>query len=309
MNADQPQATWPGPIGRPARPHWWSIQPAPPSSPISARRGYVEVLGVFALFFAAGILAGAETLVKHYPAPSGSWALFTPAAISELASAALAVIVTTALSARRGISPRSLGLGRPRTASGSAASAAAFRQGVWAIVALIAGGIVTSQLETGHLAQPAHPSLAYLLYATTASVAAGVVEETVVLAFVVTTLRQAGRPLPEIVIVAVLLRCSYHDYYGPGVVGIAIWASVFAWLFLRTGSEIPLVIVHIGWDTAIFWGQRWHAIRTGEAIFVLLVIIAAAISWLAEVSRRNPPGGLSAPSYTAWPQQEPLEPD
>ncbi|HUD38288.1 MAG TPA: CPBP family intramembrane glutamic endopeptidase [Streptosporangiaceae bacterium] len=303
MSTDQPQATWPGPIGRPARPHWWSIQPVPPSSPISARRAYAEVLGVFALFFAAGILAGAETLVKHYPAPTGSWAVFTPAAISELASAALAVVVTTALSARRGISPRSLGLGLPRAASGGAAIGPAFRQGVWAIAALIAGGIVTGQLETGHLPQPAHASLAYLLYATADSVAAGVVEETVVLAFVVTTLRQAGRPLPEIVIVAVLLRCSYHDYYGPGVVGIAIWASVFVWLFLRTGSVIPLIVVHVGWDTAIFLAQRWHAIRTGEAIFVLLVIVAAAISWLAEVSRRNPPGGLSAPRYTAWPEE------
>jgi len=33
---------------------------------------------------------------------------------------------------------------------------------------------------------------------------------------VVTTLRQASRPMAEIVVVAVLLRCSYHIYYGPG---------------------------------------------------------------------------------------------
>ena len=66
------------------------------------------------------------------------------------------------------------------------------------------------------------------------------------LEFVVSALRQAGRPLAEIVIVAVALRMSYHDYYGPGVIGIAVWAAVFVWLYLRTGSVIPLIIVFLG---------------------------------------------------------------
>ena len=65
---------WPGPVGRPARAHWWSIQPPPPAGPISARRAYAEVLLVFAAFFAASVVAGGETLAGRYPAPSGSWA-------------------------------------------------------------------------------------------------------------------------------------------------------------------------------------------------------------------------------------------
>jgi membrane protease YdiL (CAAX protease family) len=299
MRTDQAQAGWPGPVGRPARPHWWSIQPPPPSSPIPARRAYLEVLGVFALFFAAGIIAGGETLARRYPSPSGSWAVFTPATVSELATAALALIVTITLSARRGITPRQLGLGLPRAEGGEVARAAAFRAGVWAFVALTVGSVVTSALATGKLGQPAHQNFSYLIYTTAASIAAGVVEETVVLAFTVTTLRQAGRPLPEIVIVAVLLRCSYHDYYGPGVIGIAIWAAVFVWLFLRTGSVIPLIIVHFGWDATIFWSQRWHAVATGRAVFGLLAIVLAAVTWLAELIGRGrdqaPPGGLAGP--------------
>jgi len=297
--------SWPGPVGRPARPHWWSIQPPPPAGPISARRAYAEVLVVFAAFFAASIIAGGETLAHRYPAPSGSWAVFTPAAVGEIATSLLAVLVVVLLSGRRGITPRFLGLGMPRTAEGGPAAAQGFRIGVWALVALVAGGLITSRLAAGKLGQPAVQDNSYLLYATAASLTAGIVEETVVLAFVVTTLRQARRPLPEIVIVAVLLRCSYHDYYGPGVLGIAVWAAVFVWLFLRTGSVLPLIVVHFLWDSTIFWAQRWHAILTVQVLAFLLLPLAAGITWLVQVMKRSgrgqPPGGGPNGQYGGWP--------
>lgn len=301
------RATWPEPIGRPGRPHWWSIQKPPPAGPISARRAYLEVLGVFAAFFAAGIVAGGEALARKYTPPSGSWAMFTPATIGQLTMAALAVAVTVLLSSRRGITPRTLGLGLPRTADGGVAVASAFRMGVWAVVTLAVGGTITAVLAGHHqLVQPVVHDNSYLMYTTAASVAAGVIEEIVVLAFLVTTLRQAGRPIAEIVAVAVLLRCSYHDYYGPGVVGIAVWAAVFVWLFLRTGSVIPLVVVHFLWDVTIFWAQRWHWLNAARTIVALLLLAAATFSWLAEVSKhkgggRPRPGGRSGPTYTAWP--------
>lgn len=218
------------------------------------------------------------------------------------------------LAARRGITPRSLGLGPPRNAGGGVAASPAFRMGVWALMALVAGSLVTGALATGSLGQPAHQDNSYLLYATAASLAAGIVEETVVLAFVVTTLRQANRPLAEILIVAVLLRCSYHDYYGPGVVGIAVWAITFAWLFLRMGSVIPLIVVHFLWDGTIFWSQRWHWLQTGRVIGALVLLIAAIVSWLADLSKRGPdgqprpgPGGQGSGQpelYTAWPYSD-----
>ncbi len=302
-------AGWPQPMGRPAGAHWWSIQQPPPSDAISARRAYFEVLGVFAAFFAAGIVAGGETLGHRYRVPSGSWALFTPAAISELATAGLAVLVTALLSARRGITARSLGFGMPRNADGGVAAWPAVRMAGWAVLALVIGGAITGLLATGKLSQPVRQDDSYLVYTTAASLAAGVVEETVVLAFLVTTLRQARRPLLEIVIVAVLLRCTYHDYYGPGVVGIAVWAAMFAWLYLRSGSVIPLVVVHFAWDASIFWSQRWHWAGTVRWLGGLALLIAAVASWLAEVTRRGSggqprPRGPSAATYTAWPYPE-----
>jgi membrane protease YdiL (CAAX protease family) len=289
---------WPGPVGRPPRAHWWSIQPPPPAGRISARRAYAEVLLVFAAFFAASVVAGGETLAGRYPPPSGSWAIFTPATISELGMSVLAILVVILLSARRGITPRSLGLSWPRKGDGSQGAAQSLRIGVWAVLALLAGGAVTTALAMGDkLGQPAHQNASYLIYTVGAAVTAGIVEEMVVLAFVVTTLRQAARPLPEIVAVAVLLRCSYHDYYGLGVVGIAIWATVFIWLFLRTGSILPLIVVHIAWDSNIFLGQRWRAIPLASANVYLLLFVIAAITWLADlrarsIGRQGPPAGL-----------------
>lgn len=282
--------TWPEPLDSPRRPHWWSIQSPPPAEPISARRGYAEVLLVYVAFFAVSIIAGAETLAHRYPAPSGSWAVYVPAAVSQLTFAGLAVTVAVLLSARRGITPRMLGLCLPLKSDGRVAIAQAFRIAVWTVGALLVGGLVTAALATGHLHQPAHQGASYLLFTTAASLQAGVVEETIALAFTVATLRQAGRPVPEIVLVAVLLRCSYHDYYGPGIVGIAIWAAAFAWFYLRLGSIIPLVIVHFLWDVTIFLGQQpqlRHSVSQGRGAALLVLPLAATISWLAEVARRQ----------------------
>jgi membrane protease YdiL (CAAX protease family) len=286
---------WPEPVGRPARPHWWSAQSAPPAPPISARRAYAEVLLVFAAFFAASIIAGGETLAGRYPPPTGSWAVFTPATVGEVGTCVLAVLVTVLLSARRGIRAQWLGFGWPRRLDGKQGTGQSLRIAVWAIAALLLGGAVTSALAMGNkLGQPAHQDAAYLIYTLAASVGAGIVEETVVLAFVVTTLRQARRPMPEIVLVAVLLRCSYHDYYGLGVIGIAIWASVFVWLFLRTGSVLPLIVVHVLWDSNIFLGQRWHVLHILTAYLWILLVLIAALTWILDIQSRNtgrPPGG------------------
>ena len=289
---------WPGPVGRPARAHWWSAQPPPPAPPITARRAYAEVLLVFAAFFAASIVAGGETLARRYPRPSGSWALFTPAMISELSICVLAVLVTVLLSGRRGINPSWLGFSWPRRRDGRQGTAQSLRIGVWAIAALLAGGTITRALAMGNkLGQPAHQDTSYLVYSLTASLAAGIVEETVVLAFVVTTLRQARRPTAEILLVAVLLRCSYHDYYGIGVIGIALWAAIFVWLFLRTGSVLPLIVVHVFWDANIFLGQRWHEVQVATATAWIMLVLVAALTWFVDVrTRRMPrPPAASAP--------------
>ena len=110
----QPQAAVLRPPARsaPAR-RWWSIRPPAAAPRISALRAYTEVLVVFAAFFAASVVVGAEALAQRYPRPTGSWAIFLPATVNLLGTSVLAVLVVVLLSARRGIGTRSLGFRWP----------------------------------------------------------------------------------------------------------------------------------------------------------------------------------------------------
>ncbi|HEV3381184.1 MAG TPA: CPBP family intramembrane glutamic endopeptidase [Trebonia sp.] len=252
---------------------------------------------VFGLFFAGSIINAGEMLAGRLPSPGGSWAEFAPAAVQELTYAGLAALVAILLSARRGMTLRQLGLGLPRQADGTASPGRTTRMGALALVALIIGAVFMVRLETGHLAQPAYPTGAYFVYAVAGSLQSGVVEEMIALAFVVTTLRQARRPVPEIFIVAVLLRCSYHIYYGVGVIGVAVWATLFVWLFLRYGSIIPLIVIHFLWDASQFLAEKWPAVGAVASVGVLALLTTAFITWLVEFNRRN-----------AWKTRPPVSP-
>ena len=264
-----------------------SVQPSLPV-PISAGRAYAEVLLVFVLFFAASIIIAGESLASPASAPTGGWADFTPAAVQAVANAAIAALVVILLAARRGVTLRSLGARPPLGADGKRSPGRAIRMAALALVALDIGGVITIHVATGRFPGPAHPSGPYLLYAVAGSLFSGVAEEMVALAFVVTTLRQARRPAAEILIVAVLIRCSYHIYYGVGVIGIAVWATVFVLLFLRFGSVIPLIVLHVLWDTTQFLGQKWLAAAVVGVLLGVVLLLAGLVAWLVDVASRHP---------------------
>jgi membrane protease YdiL (CAAX protease family) len=262
--------------------HWWSPLPPPETAPISARRAYLEVLLVFVAFFGAGILAAGFSLGGALPTTNGGWGLFVPNAFDQLAQAGLALTVVALLLRNRGVSRQAFGLDVPRRENGSWAVGQSLRVATWAVTALIAGSLVTSALATGGYNLPAHLKAPFLAYAAASSLNAGVVEEVVVLGFVVTTIRQARRPLAEVVLMALVLRASYHIYYGVGVLGILIWGSVFIWLYLRTRSLLPIIAVHVGWDATVFMGQRWPVAIMFGLLIVLAMWIASPITWLVE---------------------------
>ncbi|MCL2394827.1 MAG: CPBP family glutamic-type intramembrane protease [Acidimicrobiaceae bacterium] len=286
-----------------ARKHWWSPQPPPDTPPTSTRRAYLEVLLVFAAFFGAGILAAGFSLGGTLPRTNGGWGLFGPNAFDQVAQAGLAVALVVLLLRNRGMSRQAFGLDVPRQPDGSWALGQILRVATWAVVALIAGSLVTSALATGKYDLPSHLGAPFLFYAAASSLNAGVIEEVVVLGFVVATLRQARRPMWEVLVVAVVLRASYHVYYGPGVVGILIWGSVFVWLYLRTRSLLPIMAVHFAWDTTVFMSQRWPVAILFGLLIVFVMVIAAPITWLVERSNQRlaTAPGLALAGAPAWP--------
>lgn len=82
-----------------------------------------------------------------------------------------------------------------------------------------------------------------------------VLEEVVVVGFLVTRCRQLGLTARGAVVISALLRGSYHLYQGFGAfLGNAIMGVVFGTYFVRRRSVLPLVVAHGLIDTVAFVG-------------------------------------------------------
>ena len=97
-----------------------------------------------------------------------------------------------------------------------------------------------------------------------AAAANGILEEVVVVGYLVTRLRELGWRTWHIVAASALLRGSYHLYQGiGGFVGNAIMGVVFALVFLRTRRVGPLIVAHTLLDVVAYLGYTWLQGRVG----------------------------------------------
>jgi uncharacterized protein len=88
-----------------------------------------------------------------------------------------------------------------------------------------------------------------------AAVQNAVLEEVVVVGYLMTRLRQMGHRLMPVVLMSAVLRGSYHLYQGIGAfVGNAVMGVLFALFFARWGRVLPLVIAHTILDVVSFVG-------------------------------------------------------
>jgi membrane protease YdiL (CAAX protease family) len=99
---------------------------------------------------------------------------------------------------------------------------------------------------------------------------AGIVEEVIVVGYLVTRLRDLKWGIAATVAASALLRGSYHLYQGwPMALGNVVMGVVFALVFLRTGRLGPLIVAHWLLDAASFIGpellpQEWLDALNGE---------------------------------------------
>ena len=90
-----------------------------------------------------------------------------------------------------------------------------------------------------------------------------VLEEVIVVGYLITRLRQLGLRLWHIVAISAVLRGSYHLYQGFGAfLGNAIMGVVFALFFVRVKRVMPLIVAHTLLDVVAFVGytllpERW----------------------------------------------------
>ena len=93
-----------------------------------------------------------------------------------------------------------------------------------------------------------------------AATANGVLEEIVVVGYLVTRLRDIGWRIPAAVAASALLRGTYHLYQGVGAfVGNAVMGLVFALFFLVKRRLWPLVIAHALLDIVAYLGYTYLA--------------------------------------------------
>lgn len=284
--------TQPQTEARPAR--WWAPLDVDPGPPISAKKAYTHVLLMFAATLGVGVITAVLSLADRLPSNGNpGWSTYLPLTVELLGTTGLTAVAAVLVCRARGISAATLGLdlrrdAQPRLYGADRASVnATIRMVAWAGAALIVGSIVTSTLATGTYTYQSFTS-GYLVYATANSLNAGLVEEIVVVAFVVVTLRQARRPWWEVCTVALILRCSYHTYYGVGVVGILVWASVFLWLYVRTRKLLVLMTVHFVWDACAFLAHRFPAVEVIELLLIVGFLIVGPITWLVDRHRAGP---------------------
>ncbi len=169
------------------------------------------------------------------------------------------------------------------------------------LVPIAGGGVLLHALgirgpspSTGAL--PAYYDVVYVAMAAVA----GVVEELVVLGYLVRRLEQVGlRPI-WVVVIAVSVRGSYHLYYGWGVVPILLWATVSVILYRRFRRLGPFIIVHILWDVGLFFVGPF---LIGEILVLTpLSVVFSAMWWRylpPRASRRSEPesGAKARPGY------------
>jgi uncharacterized protein len=112
-----------------------------------------------------------------------------------------------------------------------------------------------------------------------AGVAAGILEEIVVLGFLVRRLEQLGFRSSWVIVIAVLVRVSYHLYYGWNAVPIALWALVSVLVYLRIRRLLPFILCHIAWDVAIpfraFYATAYHAMM----LVALVASVVLTLLW------------------------------
>jgi len=161
---------------------------------------------------------------------------------------------------------------------------------VWVLVQVIPQALGSALVTGLHIPRysvvgPALP-VAFVAVAILKSLQAAVVEEIVVLGYLVRRLEQRGWSSVSVVVIAVLVRVSYHLYYGPGVLPIVLWAlaSVLVYRWLR--RLLPFIVCHFVWDASIAINGYSHAVAVAFNVVFFVGALVCTLLWSRD---RTPP--------------------
>lgn len=248
-----------------------SAAPASPASPRDPlRRLRNEVLLILGLSVGASAVYAAVSLTAKLTAgpplssqqaqlnvsqaPDRPWLDLTYQLLGIAFALVPVLLAVHLLNRDHGDARRLLGLDRRRPGFDLATGA-----GLAALIGLPGLGLYFAARELGLNATVVPSSLPEVWWAVPVLVLAAtqnaVLEEMVVVGYLLTRLRELGWRVGATVAASALLRGSYHLYQGFGAfVGNAIMGVVFALFFLRFRRVLPLIVAHTLLDVVAFVG-------------------------------------------------------
>jgi hypothetical protein len=263
-----------------------------------------ETLLVLAVFPLPAVLAALADLATHIstgmhviPEPMlipNQTALSVALGVALELSEAVGAGVVLYLLARSGEGLGAIGLGGRRIRMDMALVMV-----VWLCAQIVPQGIGSALVRTWGLTtfQTVGPgTLPLVAVGIVAAIVAGVVEEIVVLGYLVRRLEQRGWSTTTIVIVAVAVRVSYHLYYGAGVLPILLWATASVLLYLRIRRLLPFIICHIAWDVGVTMGAHSHGVAASFLGLFFLTSIVVFVRW----RKWHPDPVVKAPVAAIW---------
>jgi membrane protease YdiL (CAAX protease family) len=227
---------------------------APPPAPATRRELAEEVLVVLSLSLLA---SAASAVLSLFEAPiAGVTVAAAPQSplfgrqLIGFVFGLAPVFLVVHLVRRTGEGVATIGLAPDRPARDAATGAALF-----VVIGLAGLGLYLAAVALGvnRFVIPAPPPDHWWTYPATFmhAIEAALVEEVIVLGYLVTRIQQMGGSARTAVGASALLRGSYHLYQGlGGFVGNLLMGVVFGWLFVRTRRTWPFVVAHFLLDVA-----------------------------------------------------------
>lgn len=241
---------------------WWEI--------VSVFAVSLGASGVYAFVSFIGSVTARQALSSQHVVLNGSQAPGRPLLdlflqLVSLASASAPVLLVFYLLARSGEGPRTIGvdLTQPRRDLLRGAALAALIGGSGLGLYLIA---YKSGIALNVVAENLPDVWWRIPVLLLSALQNGLLEEVVVLGYLLTRLRQLGVNPAGAVAISAVVRGSYHLYQGlGGFFGNAIMGVIFATLFLRWRRASPMIIAHTLIDAVAFVGYA---------------LLAGHVSWL-----------------------------
>lgn len=273
---------------------------APPAArvlaaPEAPRTAYLHVIALVALFFGPGTINAVLALAGQWPTPAvPTLGTAVPGAMRDLAGTGAAVWLVVLLARRRGLTAPQLGWAPVLPWEPKVRQALAVGMAYLMAIVVAQGLLEGLRHVAGGSEYPALPEGQWgVLTAVTGSLQAGVVEELVLVAALVTFLEQASQPWWRIMMIGLLARLSFHLYYGDPSTGLVtaswvlLWAAAALLLFRRTRRLTPLIVVHTLLDVHLSlldsFGDGPDRVVIGVTTAIFL---GAGLVWIILLGRR-----------------------